>query len=130
MTSIPPSRSARAMTLAPRSCPSRPGLAMTTRIFWAMGQLDYRLLDVLSPDVAQRVAHLADRGVGADRLEQQGHRIGVADGPVAQGLEGPGDTGAVARPPQRLELRQLGLASRLVDIQDTDRLVIGDERVD
>src|SRR5881227_2180830 len=32
MTSIPASRSARAMILAPRSCPSRPGLATTTRI--------------------------------------------------------------------------------------------------
>src|SRR5919112_5579982 len=34
MTSIPASRSARAMIFAPRSCPSRPGLATTTRIFW------------------------------------------------------------------------------------------------
>src|SRR5947207_15644426 len=32
MTSIPESRRARAMTLAPRSCPSSPGLAMSTRI--------------------------------------------------------------------------------------------------
>src|SRR4051794_33948559 len=32
MTSIPASRSARAMILAPRSCPSRPGFATTTRI--------------------------------------------------------------------------------------------------
>src|SRR5262245_5119154 len=31
MTSIPASRRARATTFAPRSCPSRPGLAMTTR---------------------------------------------------------------------------------------------------
>src|SRR4051794_22034339 len=34
MTSMPASRSARAMILAPRSCPSRPGLATTTRIFF------------------------------------------------------------------------------------------------
>src|ERR1700735_4768444 len=33
MTSIPASRSARAITFAPRSCPSRPGLATSTRIF-------------------------------------------------------------------------------------------------
>src|SRR5436305_1774436 len=33
MTSIPASRSARAITLAPRSCPSRPGFATSTRIF-------------------------------------------------------------------------------------------------
>src|SRR4051812_27633161 len=32
MTSIPASRRALAMTLAPRSCPSRPGLAIKTRI--------------------------------------------------------------------------------------------------
>src|SRR6266568_7448859 len=32
MTSMPASRSARATTLAPRSWPSRPGLAMTTRM--------------------------------------------------------------------------------------------------
>ena len=36
MTSMPASRSARAITLAPRSCPSSPGLAMTTLIFWLM----------------------------------------------------------------------------------------------
>src|ERR1051325_9565114 len=33
MTSMPASRRARAITLAPRSCPSRPGLATNTRIF-------------------------------------------------------------------------------------------------
>src|SRR5215213_4900649 len=33
MTSIPASRNARAMIFAPRSCPSSPGLATTTRIF-------------------------------------------------------------------------------------------------
>src|SRR5689334_20291021 len=32
MTSMPASRKARAITLAPRSCPSRPGLATRTRI--------------------------------------------------------------------------------------------------
>src|SRR6187551_1552560 len=37
MTSIPASRSARAMIFAPRSWPSRPGLATTTRILRAMG---------------------------------------------------------------------------------------------
>src|SRR5215218_2092394 len=36
MTSIPASRRARAMILAPRSCPSRPGLATTTRILRAV----------------------------------------------------------------------------------------------
>src|SRR5205823_8208257 len=35
MTSMPASRNARAMIFAPRSCPSRPGFAMTTLIFRA-----------------------------------------------------------------------------------------------
>src|SRR5579862_7405593 len=35
MTSIPASRNARAMIFAPRSCPSRPAFAITTRIFCA-----------------------------------------------------------------------------------------------
>src|ERR687897_3594966 len=35
MTSMPASRRARAMIFAPRSCPSRPGLAITTRILLA-----------------------------------------------------------------------------------------------
>src|SRR4026208_2090713 len=41
MTSMPASRSARAMIFAPRSCPSRPALAMTTRIFLAIA-CEYR----------------------------------------------------------------------------------------
>jgi hypothetical protein len=41
MTSMPASRSARAMIFAPRSCPSKPGLATTTRIFLVLeGALD------------------------------------------------------------------------------------------
>src|SRR5918912_1297705 len=36
MTSIPASRSARAMTFAPRSWPSSPGLATRTRIFLSL----------------------------------------------------------------------------------------------
>src|SRR5438445_1595728 len=40
MTSMPASRKARATTLAPRSCPSRPGLAMSTRMrCWAGPEL-------------------------------------------------------------------------------------------
>src|SRR5438309_6779140 len=34
---MPASRRARAMIFAPRSCPSRPGLAITTLIFRAIG---------------------------------------------------------------------------------------------
>src|ERR1044072_3883312 len=41
MTSMPASRRALAMIFAPRSCPSRPALAMTTRIFLAIA-CEYR----------------------------------------------------------------------------------------
>src|ERR1700756_3580583 len=41
MTSMPASRKARAMTLAPRSCPSSPGLATSTRIL--MSAIDHYL---------------------------------------------------------------------------------------
>src|ERR1051325_6825217 len=37
MTSMPASRSALAMIFAPRSCPSRPGFAITTRILRSIG---------------------------------------------------------------------------------------------
>src|SRR5215471_18171887 len=41
MTSIPASRSARAITFAPRSWPSSPTLAITTRVFRATGAAVY-----------------------------------------------------------------------------------------
>src|ERR1051326_6588992 len=41
MTSKPASRKARAMTFAPRSWPSRPGFATTTRIFSLLMELLY-----------------------------------------------------------------------------------------
>src|SRR3990167_3572643 len=44
MTSMPASRNARAMTLAPRSCPSRPGLAISTRIFFSVTAASLPLL--------------------------------------------------------------------------------------
>src|SRR2546426_4721587 len=37
ITSMPASRRARATTFAPRSCPSRPGFAISTRIFFPIG---------------------------------------------------------------------------------------------
>src|SRR5438270_11522459 len=42
MTSMPASRSARAITLAPRSWPSRPGFATNTRIFCSGGVVIYQ----------------------------------------------------------------------------------------
>src|SRR4030095_6988663 len=74
MTSMPAARRARAMTLAPRSWPSRPGLAISTRILFS-GILFCVLLQakvksgdgdffVGAESVAHGVADFAERGVG------------------------------------------------------------------
>src|SRR5262245_59204017 len=154
MTSIPASRSARAMTLAPRSCPSRPGLAMTTRIFrmWfgpadpdatrspqrrALGSvrlepdLDQRDFLVFAPHLAERIAHLADGRIGADAIEQRIHRVGVRTGRTAERVERARDRVVVARAPQRLETRELRFGGRLVDVENrVRRLVVLDVVVD
>ena len=120
---MPASRSARAITLAPRSWPSSPGFAMTTRIFFISEapvascqsqfqspvnglsaldqfpslchreletgnwQLDERHFLVLPPHVAERIAHLADGGIGARAVEQRIHRVAGAARGLAQRVE-------------------------------------------
>ena len=67
MTSMPASRSARAMIFAPRSCPSKPGFATTTRIF---------LLDTgrKLPADATGGARLLRGGAAVNRHAQQEHQ--------------------------------------------------------
>src|SRR4051794_31109422 len=66
MTSMPASRNARAMIFAPRSWPSRPGLATTTRILRAMPDRlnDKRVAGeaVLGGDAAQHGLHRPHAG--------------------------------------------------------------------
>ena len=70
MTSMPASRSARAMTFAPRSCPSRPGFAITTRIFFAIRaavygrEADRRGLEPRVAEPRRRAIRLPRRGAG------------------------------------------------------------------
>src|SRR5512143_183505 len=111
---MPASRSARAMTFAPRSWPSRPGLAMTTRILrmrvssfqfpassWKLEAGDWKLyqrhLFVLAPHLPERVAHLADGRVRPGAVEQWVHRVGVASRRVPQRVEGPSHGVAIPR---------------------------------
>src|SRR5829696_9679563 len=84
MTSIPASRSARAMIFAPRSCPSRPGLATTTRIFLVEEAAAMRPILWLArhPELHRHV-RLVDR---ADDRVRAGALDGLAVG--ARALEG------------------------------------------
>src|SRR6266571_5133356 len=70
MTSTPASRSARATTLAPRSCPSRPTLATTTRMLPMAASHRHRaLLAEGYPAVSGfRRLQLLDRGVPQDQM--------------------------------------------------------------
>src|SRR5579884_2999926 len=122
MTSNPASRSSRATTLAPRSCPSMPAFAITTRI-----GLESRVSSLESPadarpetpdprpsevarvavlpeDVAQRVHDLAGRRVGVDRLQDGRHQVGSPEGRLADRLQRP-------QVPFAAALAQLGQAS-------------------
>src|SRR4030042_5409148 len=77
MTSKPASLSAWATTLAPRSCPSRPGFAMRIVAIFMFSppseNRDARL--VLAEDVPQSLTDLAQRGVDFHRLQNRGHEI-------------------------------------------------------
>src|SRR5512133_3983040 len=57
---MPASRSARAMIFAPRSCPSRPGFAITTRIFLA---------------TPRSLRPLLESGTGSCELERPFHAL-------------------------------------------------------
>src|ERR1700675_4686869 len=93
MTSMPASRSARAMIFAPRSCPSRPGLATTTlilpaipRVYWP--PLEDGCLAPNAPDLAERIAQLAHRHIGAGGIDDWPHQVAVfASGVLLQPRE-------------------------------------------
>src|SRR5690242_20242725 len=103
---MPASRSARAMIFAPRSWPSRPGFATTTRIFlvavaFIVGRESRRVeqrpvplpdladgsedgrLGVGAEDALERLDDLALRRVRAGAVEQRLHEVGVAGGGLA-----------------------------------------------
>src|SRR5579864_5726546 len=67
---MPASRSARAITFAPRSWPSRPTFAMTTRVLRAIGAAVYGR----AADRRWLVPRLAERRWGPIRLPRRGRR--------------------------------------------------------
>ena len=125
MTSMPASRSARAMTLAPRSCPSSPGLAMTTlKSFASIRSIGDFF--VLAPHLAERVAHLADGGIGADGVEDRRHQVAAS---VAAVVAHPIERAALTRSPSRVRRSFSSFAScvspaRLVDVENLDRRLV------
>src|SRR6266508_5144168 len=73
MTSMPASRNARAMIFAPRSWPSRPGFAITTRMVRAMARRSLettRTIALLDPALPQPRAH-PERERNEDRESEQ-----------------------------------------------------------
>ena len=97
MTSMPASRSARAMIFAPRSWPSRPGLAINTLIFFSaifVGEFSLapagKSCDgdffVGAEDFAEGVADFADGGVGFYGIEEIRHEVVFAFGGFAEGV--------------------------------------------
>src|SRR5579862_2586413 len=104
MTSMPASRSARAITLAPRSWPSSPGLATSTRIG---GFILYVRRFLVRPEhFAQGIADLTQRGVCAYRIQDERHSVLGSLGGSAQRVEGLAHPAIIA---PRVQCRQLGL---------------------
>src|SRR5512138_1285351 len=77
MTSTPASRSASATTFAPRSWPSRPGFAISTRSLPAMAAPPSHRRRLLEPaeHVQEHAVHLADRAVRPRAREERGHEV-------------------------------------------------------
>src|SRR5215471_10906096 len=128
---MPASRSARAMTLAPRSCPSSPGLAITTRSLRMAAWSDNGRFLVFAPDFAQGVAHLAYRRVSPDGVENRRHQIVGALRRTPQPVQRPLHLICAAGLPQLFKLCQLAIGGRLVNIENFDRrLILLNEVVD
>src|SRR6267142_4776750 len=86
---MPASRSARAITFAPRSCPSSPGFAISTRIFFVMRlSASIRSRNCYFLGCAKSVSHgvtdLPERRVRFHRIENKWHQVIFALGSGAQ----------------------------------------------
>src|SRR5579884_1787527 len=128
MTSIPASRSARATTLTPRSWPSRPALAIKMR---RRGSDTYPSLHECGFAVASEhrlhgVAHLLDRRVRPDRLQQVRHHVLIPRCCVTDRRQGTINPVIVSGPLQFLEPPNLLPLHLGIDFQDwnIDRLVV------
>src|SRR3954447_13634347 len=139
MTSMPASRSARAMILAPRSWPSRPGLATTTRILrppcsagavdsavpsTGRGSLEDRGLRIGPEDLLQGGHDLALRGVGARAVEQRLHQVRLALRRLLERRQRLLHVLAVAARAHTVEAVELLALERRVDAEDLQLVVV------
>src|SRR5262249_47334934 len=136
MTSMPASRRARAMTLAPRSWPSRPGFAISTRIFlvmeWRRPLSDLRDGDffVGAEGVAHGVADFAEGGVGFDSVINERHQIVFAFGCVAERGKPPCDFIAGTVGAEFVQTLGLAMSDGIIDLQNFEWLFFRHKRVD
>src|SRR5947209_2102579 len=119
---MPASRSARAMIFAPRSWPSRPGFATTTRIFLSVealmgrGSLERRRFGVAAEHSLERRDHLALGRLGSGSVEQMRRQVLAL---------------IASRPLESLERRGCGrLIAALTSCPDTRDLLLLELRVD
>src|SRR5205807_556442 len=127
MTSMPASRSARAITLAPRSCPSRPGLATSTRIGFVItfipGQMagsDRARFLMGAEYVPQSVTDFAQRCVGADGIQNVRHSVVRSIvrtlGRAPEAVQRSGDLRPIPPLPQRRQFGYLAFVRCLIDL--------------
>src|SRR5579862_9599534 len=129
MTSMPASRRARAITLAPRSWPSSPGLATRTRMGWE-DILEVGSLRVSAEDGAEGIADFSQGGVGSDGVEQERHGVFGAFSGALEGVECVSNSVTVAPGAECGEFLPLVSGGVLVDLQQLDGLLVGLEAVD
>src|SRR5260370_16646960 len=98
MTSIPASRNARAITLAPRSCPSSPGLATNTRIGLFI-QSDRARFPIGAEHIPQSVTDFTERRVTADSVQNVRHGVLRPFGPAPHDIQPPRYSPLIPSPP-------------------------------
>src|SRR5664280_75705 len=105
MTSMPASMKALARTLAPRSCPSRPGFATRTLIFSSMvSSLERRVRPIFAEYGAQHVADFAESRVRVDRVDDRWHQVFISACDNFHLGEGGFDLGSIAVALHRIQL--------------------------
>ena len=76
---------------------------------------------ILAPDLTQRIAHLAEAGVGSNGIENGRHQVAATNGDGLHAVEGDSHGTRVSTTAHLLELARLRVSSPLGDIERVDR---------